>query len=755
MQVTWDPPTPVGPTTGYRLSIEADRPGLSFSRDYPAVITSVYLEWLEPDTGYTLTVTATSALGAGVPSAPVTVRTAWAPFPNVPKSVTVSMVTWRSFDITWRPPDPVEGVTDIGYRVGYRLVGQEWWNWQSIPPGRLDVTLPLDPGLAYEATVMAHTADRSGPESVPVVITAPSTGPERPGDLVRNDWEPRRLSVSWAASSTPGVRYLVQWRTSLTGEWQSATVDATTFEFTELSPATSLWIRVLASDGAALSEPTQEAVFTTVRERPGPVTNARVTTATTTTVTLQWQAPSAGAPVASYSVYCPAASGPPTVPPHPSGTQSVTLVGLPPGHSFECSIVAVGLDDLQGPTVAVPAQTSFVPPRPPDNVSVGLGTSRLSLWWILTPTFGAPPVSGFDVDYRQVGASGWTRKTTTDQAIELTPLTGGTRYEVRVRTVAGGSTSEFTPVISATTVPSAPENLRVLSSHGRTVQIGWDDAPHGEPVAGHTVAYGPLSTSALTWTHVRTDVSGTATISGLEPGETYGLGVLTLIGDLEGDWAWIPFTVPAEHTATQRFVVAVYRDLFHRTPDEGGLAAWAAALDAGAPRSAVAASITSSDEFRSRLIREIYLRYLGRAPDAGGLAYWLGAMRRGATVQSIEGGFVASDEYYAQAGGTPGGWVTRLYHDVLQRQASAPEVAYWATRLGVGSPRLDVAAGFLLSTEHLSSVIDSYYIDLLGRHLDPVGQAWWVAAIQHGARVEQVIGSVVASEEYYSRATTS
>ncbi len=60
-------------------------------------------------------------------------------------------------------------------------------------------------------------------------------------------------------------------------------------------------------------------------------------------------------------------------------------------------------------------------------------------------------------------------------------------------------------------------------------------------------------------------------------------------------------------------------------------------------------------------------------------------------------------------------------------------------------------AGFLISTEHLTTVVDGYYVELLGRHIDPSGRATWVRAIQHGSRLEEIIGSIIASAEYYSK----
>jgi len=119
----------------------------------------------------------------------------------------------------------------------------------------------------------------------------------------------------------------------------------------------------------------------------------------------------------------------------------------------------------------------------------------------------------------------------------------------------------------------------------------------------------------------------------------------------------------------------------------------------------------------------------------------------------MEAGFVASDEYFMQAGSTISGWVARLYQHVLKRTPASSEVAFWAARASGGATRYQIALGFLLSTEHLSTVIDGYYQELLDRGIDPAGQWSWVTAIQYGARVEAIIGGIVASDEYVSKVT--
>ncbi|MCU1431233.1 MAG: hypothetical protein JWP95_338 [Actinotalea sp.] len=201
----------------------------------------------------------------------------------------------------------------------------------------------------------------------------------------------------------------------------------------------------------------------------------------------------------------------------------------------------------------------------------------------------------------------------------------------------------------------------------------------------------------------------------------------------------------------ETYIANVYLDLFDRAPDPSGLAGWAAALTSGTPRIEVANAITSSREYRSQLITASYQKYLGRSPDLGGLESWLEVMAAGYTISHMEAGFIASDEYYGRSGSTDSGWVRKLYTDVLGREAGAGEVAGWVASLQAGATRTQVATGFLLSTEHLSAVIDGYYVDLLGRHLDAEGQIGWVSALQAGTRHEAIIGGIIASEEYYAK----
>lgn len=214
---------------------------------------------------------------------------------------------------------------------------------------------------------------------------------------------------------------------------------------------------------------------------------------------------------------------------------------------------------------------------------------------------------------------------------------------------------------------------------------------------------------------------------------------------------WTGVALP-ETSTTRLYVAKVYDDLFDRAPDAAGLETWTSALTAGTPRRAVADAITSSTEYRSRLVTASYQEFLGRSPDPAGLHNWLDHMQRGMTIQTMESGFLASQEYFDRSGRDGAAWVVRLYQHVLGRTPAQAEVDHWTGVLAAGASRQQVAMGFLLSTERLATVIDGYYQHLLGRRIDPTGRQHWVGAVQTGTRTEEIIGGIVASDEYYSNA---
>jgi hypothetical protein len=297
----------------------------------------------------------------------------------------------------------------------------------------------------------------------------------------------------------------------------------------------------------------------------------------------------------------------------------------------------------------------------------------------------------------------------------------------------------------AATVPGAPGSVSAQPGNGQATVTWSPPAPNGSPIARYTVTASPGGAAA-------TVTGTTTTLLGLTNGTAYRFTVTATNWVGTGSpSAPSNNVIPTVTNPVERYVTKVYNDLFLRNPDPGGLASWSSALTGGVPYGTVANGITYSREFRSRLIATSYQRYLGRGPDDTGLGNWLNAMDGGLHIEQMQAGFISSQEFYLRAGADDRRWVADLYLTVLGRQARVDEIDFWHDQLRVGARRADVALGFLYSSEYLISVVNRYYVDLLGRSIDPAGSQTWVTAIQRGARDEEIIASIVSSIEYRAK----
>lgn len=203
-------------------------------------------------------------------------------------------------------------------------------------------------------------------------------------------------------------------------------------------------------------------------------------------------------------------------------------------------------------------------------------------------------------------------------------------------------------------------------------------------------------------------------------------------------------------TSSQDFVSQVYTDLLHRTADSGGLAYWSGEIDAGVSPDSVVMSIESSAEDRDDMVEQMYESYLDRPADAAGLSFWAGELGS-ESVEQVQAGILGSSEFYADAGGTVGGFLEALYEDVLHRSVDSSGAANFSAELSSGVSRTTVAYEVITSTEGRVDLITSYYERFLHRAPDASGLENWVAQLDSGASDQSVIAGIVSSVEYQTR----
>jgi hypothetical protein len=94
-------------------------------------------------------------------------------------------------------------------------------------------------------------------------------------------------------------------------------------------------------------------------------------------------------------------------------------------------------------------------------------------------------------------------------------------------------------------------------------------------------------------------------------------------------------------------------------------------------------------------------------------------------------------------------YVQALSLDVLGRNATAPEIQYWAHVATASGPG-QAASGILNSPESQAHIVDNLYMELLGRHAEPGGLAFWKGVLV-GRGLEAVTAGIASSYEFLSK----
>ena len=108
-----------------------------------------------------------------------------------------------------------------------------------------------------------------------------------------------------------------------------------------------------------------------------------------------------------------------------------------------------------------------------------------------------------------------------------------------------------------------------------------------------------------------------------------------------------PFRLNALARASAATVIALCGISAAHAADNFALAGYSVASPAAAAVTAGAAP--------TQQVTELYRQLFNRVPDAGGLAYWVGVMRQGWTIQQVEASMMQTAEYRALHPGSTGG----------------------------------------------------------------------------------------------------
>ncbi|XP_069053830.1 tenascin-X-like [Lepisosteus oculatus] len=414
--LSWTAPS--GNVGSYRVEVSGPT-----AQSLTVSTSSVQITGLSPGSNYSLQVVAVAADNVTVGS-PVSITTF-----TVPGSITnltASDITTSSLLLSWTAPSGNVG----SYRV--EVSGP---TAQSLTVSTSSVQITgLSPGSNYSLQVVAVAADNVTVGSPVSITTFTVSGSIT--NLTASNITTSSLLLSWTAPSGNVGSYRVE----VSGPTaQSLTVSTSSVQITGLSPGSnySLQVVAVAADNVTVGSPVSITTFTV----PGSITNLTASNINTSSLLLNWTAPSGN--VGSYRVEV---SGP-TAQSLTVSTSSVQITGLSPGSNYSLQVVAVAADNV---TVGSPVSiTTFTVSGSITNLTASnITTSSLLLSWT------AP--SGNVGSYR-VEVSGPTAQslTVSTSSVQITGLSPGSNYSLQVVAVAADNVTVGSPVSITTFTENA------------------------------------------------------------------------------------------------------------------------------------------------------------------------------------------------------------------------------------------------------------------------------------------------------------
>jgi hypothetical protein len=404
-----------------------------------------------------------------------------------------------------------------------------------------------------------------------------------------------------------------------------------------------------------------------------------------------------------------------------------------------------------------------------DGANAATGTVRRSgsLAGSLTVTLASSDTSGIRVPATVVIPDGQPSATFAVQA-----LTNGVAADTRDVTITASAAGMQPEFATLTLLDNEPPP--VVSINNLTVNEG-ETTQNAQVIVRLSTASGlPVTVQYTTadGTATGADYQGTSGTLTFQPGETARTIPVPIRGDTLIEQAETVLvnltaannaTLPGglltgtvtikdnDGTQTQRFVAQVYVDLLRRPVDQGGLSFWGNFLSQpGNTRTSMVRMLEDSSEARAVVVRDAYTTFLRRPADDGGLGLFVGMIGGGATVEDVQAELIGSDEYYRNRGGNnDDGFLDALFQDVLMRAIDAPTRASLKARLMSGTPRSQIAEEILTTDEGRRKLIQGFYPKYLRRASDAGGVEYFLGRLKGGARQEDVVAELLASDEYF------
>ncbi|XP_049429858.1 receptor-type tyrosine-protein phosphatase eta [Epinephelus fuscoguttatus] len=498
ISLTWTSP----PGEVFMYKVKWHNGGATMSRFTHS--TSAVLSDLLAGTRYTITVIAIArdnhTDGEGYTSTVVTK-------PDKVRNLSITEVTKSSVSLDWIQPE--------GNATSYIV---QWTAGGDTPNNTTTDTSftinSLEPGYQYNITVAAVAVNPSNIGEGTLKTTF--TEPEKPENISITARGTNYLSISWTLREGRVDHYVVNISNEGLAYLYSNKTSVNTAHLTGLHPGRiySITVTSVAGNFMEVSDPTS---FATEPTPPGPII---ISQRTNSSLHLRWATPALmeGAPDTSYIITFQPEGG--AIQTESSLVNNTELSSLSSGTSYNITVQTVGPQSLKSSLVH---NSAFTLPNPVLNLEASpqSNTSIVVKW---SDPQGVQPYYKYLVQTYSTAGTPFN-KTVSNNSADVPNLEPGTRYDVKVTTIAATGSESTVEQTFSYTMPNAVTELTVEDVNTTAIQLTWLRQSDHKPSYSYLVI---AFQDARVLKNYSTK-NDTYTFVDLSPGELYTFDVFTVV----------------------------------------------------------------------------------------------------------------------------------------------------------------------------------------------------------------------------------
>ncbi|XP_014256768.1 Down syndrome cell adhesion molecule-like protein Dscam2 [Cimex lectularius] len=422
-------------------------------------------------------------------------------FPQKSKQIHVEKGGQAHIQCTALGDNPIQ----IMWKVGPQKVGEDFDPRYSVREQLLDEGMVSELGISHvfrhDTGVLSCYATNSYGHDEMTIHLVVQEPPELPKNIRVVDQQSRTLQLSWTqpyAGNSPVTSYIIQYKL-ISEPWEAQPSKIvvpgtqTMATVTNLHPATSYHLRILAENKLGFSDPSEVIQVTTQEEVPsGPPQDIRVEARSSTELFVQWEPPARefwnGNLLGYHIGYTKMGNT-------ASNMQVKTVeIGSQYGGQaildnlamFTSYSIVINAFNSRGPgpnSGPVRAQTKEgVPTAPPEKINcMTISSTTLEIWWDLPSVENRNGhIQGYKINYYP--CEEWYEtanidiKATLNLRTTLTGLLKFTNYSISILAYTkSGDGVPSAPIFCRTAedVPTAPEDIKVVMSNINQVLVSW------------------------------------------------------------------------------------------------------------------------------------------------------------------------------------------------------------------------------------------------------------------------------------------